>query len=419
MKHFITSRYAPLLIILALLTGFAFEGYATIRAREVNLFSNRDWDWDDDDFFRDKRRSDFLFRYNRVEGLFLGASFNQDEAYRFHASNPFLYGSAGYAFSAEEFEYQLGFEKGFFREYRLGFGAEYHRLIDSPDCWRISELENTLAALLIREDYHDFYLREGWSVYITQNFTRDMRIKLGYHSEDYDSLERNAKWSFFGGNKKFPANPAMPAGEHKSLRGKLTFDTRNSKRNTTRGWYIGVDWEHAGDDLGGAFNYDRLLVDLRRYQPISFNEGFDLRICVGTSSGILPWQKSYHLGGLGTLRGYGYKEFPSGRFNHGANRMVLAQAEYRLGGQDLPDYLDWGLLELFNLILFADAGWVGSAGMHEGFTKGFEGFSWGELKSSVGLALANRSGSVRLQVARRTDRGNDPYTFSFRIHRPF
>ena len=161
-------------------------------------------------------------------------------------------------------------------------------------------------------------------------------------------------------------------------------------------------------------------MDVRRYQPLGFGEGLDFRLRVGTVSGnSIPWHKSFHLGGLSSLRGFPYKAFPAGPMNPGGNRMLLAQLEYRMGTQDLPDELDWGLLEHFNLIIFADAGWVGIADHEADLFGGFDSMTWSKIKTDVGIALANRSGNVRIQIARRTDTNEKPYVFSFRINRPF
>ena len=178
-----------------------------------------------------------------------------------------------------------------------------------------------------------------------------------------------------------------------------------------------VEAEHAGADLIGDFTFDRLVVDFRRYQPTGFGEGLDFRLRVGTSHGMLPWQRSYHLGGISTLRGFPYKLFPAGRMNPGGNRMLLAQLEYRMGTRDFP--ADLWIFDNFNIILFADAGWVGYTSERDHFLKGFKQLSWSTLKTDVGIAFANRSGNVRFQIARRLDTGKDPYVFLFRISRPF
>jgi outer membrane protein assembly factor BamA len=131
----------------------------------------------------------------------------------------------------------------------------------------------------------------------------------------------------------------------------------------------------------------------------------------------MPWQKAYYLGGPSTLRGFRYKAFPNGWEQPGANRMVLAQLEYRLGRDELPDMMDMGILDNFNLILFTDAGWTASVDSTLGPTEGFDDLSIGRLKHDVGIALANHDGNVRFEVARRTIM--DKLNVLFRISRPF
>jgi len=392
------------------------------RAQGLNVSFFQDWDWEDDwddEWGRGDRVTPDV-RYNRVEGMYLGVRVREEYWRRRYTRRPFLYGSAGYAFKVKEFQYRVGLEKGFFETYHTAVGGEYHRLVDTSDRWIISDLENSLAAFLLKEDFHDFYLREGGSAYIRQDFAKDINLTVGYHYDSIDSLDKNTNWALFGGKKNFRDNPPMNEGELRSIMTHLVIDTRNSEKRTTRGWYIQVEGEHAGRGLGGDFDFDRLVVDVRRYQPLGFGEGLDFRLRVGTAKGdSLPWHRSFHLGGISTLRGYPFKIWPNGPMSPGGNRMVLAQLEYRMGTQDLPDELDWGILEHFNLILFVDAGWIGVTDPESGLFEGFDKLAWSRFKSDVGIALANRSGNVRFQIARRTDTGEKPYAFLFRIYRPF
>jgi outer membrane protein assembly factor BamA len=375
-----------------------------------------DWDWDDN---WGGSRYGAQFRYNRVEGFYLGLEMKK-EYWRYRpTSMPYLYGYAGYSFAAKEFQGQIGIEKGFFDRFRLAFGGEYHRAIESPDDWVIPDMENSLAAMLIKEDFQDYYMSDGASVYLTQNLTDLIKLEVAYHYDMMDSVKKNTNWSLFGRGKDFPENPAMSAGEIRSLRGKFVIDSRNSRHRTTRGWYIQIEGEHAGNSMEGDFTYDRVWFDLRRFQPMGFGEGIDLRIRVGTGHGDLPWQKRYYLGGLSTLRGFRHKSLPDGRMNPGGNRMVLGQAEYRIGTGDLPEELNLGIFNFFNVILFVDAGLVWTVDDDENLTGGFKPLTWKSLKSDCGIALANRSGNVRFEIARRTDTSHKPFTFLFRINRPF
>ncbi len=399
------------------IVGMVLSG--ALHSQEIfSLNRNSDWEWEEE--FDRGRRATFDLRYNRVEGIYTGLRVKRYESYYGFSNKPFIYGFTGYSFGSNDFEYLLGLEKGFFEDYHIAFGGEYHRMIDTEDRWIIPDLENSLAAFFLKEDFQDFYFREGGSFYISQNFTKRFNLTAAYRYEELDSLAKSVNWALFAGKSKdFRENPAMDAGTVRSITANFTIDSRNSRSAPYRGWYIQFEYEHAGGDLGGDFSFDRVLMDIRRYQPIGFNEGLDFRLRIGTANGYLPWHKSFHLGGLSTLRGFKYKEFPNGPLNRGGNRMLLAQIEYRMGEQDLPDELDWGLLELFNLIIFIDSGWVGDTDSGYGLLKGFGALSWKNLKTDVGIALANRSGSVRFEVARRTDTGKKPFRFLFRITRPF
>ena len=99
--------------------------------------------------------------------------------------------------------------------------------------------------------------------------------------------------------------------------------------------------------------------------------------------------------------------------------MVLAQVEYRIGRQHLPDEMDLGLIDQLYFIVFTDLGWVGLVGDEPSVFKGFDDLSGSTLKNDVGIALSNRRGDIRLEVARRTDTGHKPFVVCFRFRRTF
>jgi outer membrane protein assembly factor BamA len=407
--------------VLLILMGFILTTSAKAQNPLMRLVP-QDWEWDDDwndDWDSEKARI-YDIRFNRVEGLYLGFRIREEVMRRRYTQRPFLYGFGGYSFGARELEYQLGLEKGFFNNFRLGFGGEYHRHIDTPDHWIMPDWENSLAAFFVREDYHDFYSNEGWSVYTIQNLGDPISLQVGYHSATFDPIERNTRWSLLlAGKRQFPINPQMDSGDLRSIRSRFVWDTRNSETKTTRGWYLEIEHEHAGSDLGGDFKFNRLMLDIRHFQPLGFDDGIDFRIRTGTSEGTLPWQRRYYLGGVSTLRGFPYKFFPNGRLLPGGNRMVLMQVELRMGMQDLPDELSLGILDYFHLILFLDAGWIATVNEDVSLFKGFQTLKWNCLKTDIGMALANRTGNVRFQIARRTDTGDKPWVFTIRLSRPF
>jgi outer membrane protein assembly factor BamA len=416
--HRNNARQLSFLFFMTFVIALLMTLFLVTQVKGQVRFMDGDWDWDDDYYWGGSRYK-IQLRYNRVEGVYLGVHLKKEHRILRFPNRPFVFGFAGYSFSAKEFEYQIGIEKGFFDENRLALGAEYHDRVDTEDRWRIPDWENSLAAFFLKEDFQDFYLREGWSGYINQSIGRWLSLELSYHQDEIDSLKRTTHWALFGKGKRFRENPPIYAHNIRSLKAQLILDTRNDRKRTTRGWLIQVVGEHSSRKLGSEFTFDHLLVDLRRYQSIGFSEGIDIRLRLGTARGELPWHKSFHLGGLSTLRGFPYKALPNGPMNPGGNRMILAQVEYRLGTQDLPDVIDLGILELFNLIVFADFGWIGQARPDRALFKGFERFTFSSLKNDIGVALANRSGSFRIELIRRTDTGHKPYTLFFRLSRPF
>ncbi|MFC1569208.1 BamA/TamA family outer membrane protein [bacterium] len=383
---------------------------------EIEWEEEWDKDWDED---WEEGRTEGDIRYNRVEGLHLGMKLKRDYLKLEHSDQSYLFGSWGYSFGAKEFQYQLGLEKGFMEDFRMAFGGEYHRQLETPDQWIIGNLENSLAAVLLREDFWDFYLKEGGSGYIEQYFTRSTRIQIGYHYDKLDSVKKSTNWSLFGGKKKFRPNPAMCAGELKSIKASLLFDTRNSKKHPKRGWYIQIDGEHALKENGSDFDFDCVVADIRRYQPLGYGEGLDFRIRAGSGTGDLPWQRSFHLGGISTLRGFSYKEFPNGPMEIGGNRMLLGQVELRVGSDAISEAFDFNIFDLNRYVVFADAGWIGSVDRGLDLFEGFDGLDWTDFKSDVGLALTNNNGNIRFEIARRTDTGKKPFSFFIRLKRDF
>ena len=115
-------------------------------------------------------------------------------------------------------------------------------------------------------------------------------------------------------------------------------------------------------------------------------------------------------------------DLPRGK-NPGAVNLTLtnflAQLEYNIGEDTFPDNFDLGFLDMFNVIVFTDIGWVGDAGSETNLFGGFDGLSVSNIKNDIGIALANRDGSVRLEIARRTDTGRKPFNILFRINKAF
>jgi len=348
--------------------------------------------------------------YNRVDGLFLGGELTRqyDESF---APNIDFFGSGGYAFAAKRWQYQAGGEFYAGNYVRFILGGETHDLTDSQDGWIIPEEENSIAAALINEDFCDYYRREGHSFFAGQHIGRALKWSAEYRRDHHRSLSNQTDWSLFVNKKFFRANPEIDPGKMISYVGQIAFDTRNHRRHPDRGWFVSIAGERSRPSFESAFDFDRVIVDVRRYQPFGYGKNLDLRLRAGTGRGVLPRQFLFDLGGISTLRGYDFKEFTG-------DRMVLANAEYRLNSgvsrlRHIP------VIGEFNLVLFADAGLAWFAGDNTAPENSFDSLTWSKLKTDVGVALTDRDGQIRLNVAKRTDVGGKDVVVTFRLNRDF
>jgi len=354
-----------------------------------------------------------VFKYNRVEGTFLGLQLPKQ--YIPDIGHFSLYGFLGYGFGSEKTRFQLGLDRWFLSpfRYRMELGAEVHSLTDTKDLWRIPYTENTLAALFFREDFLNYFQREGFSFHISQNLSQYLLGRVEYRNDDYASLTNSVSWSLFGGDKIFRPNPSLGnfTGNMRSVYGELYLDSRDNLNFTTTGWYARLSSEVSSSALGGDFSFNRYLVDIRHYQPIATGENVNFRLMLGTSQGTLPVQRSFDVGGISTLRGFRWDEFSG-------NAMFLLNAEYRIHSRILGSELPL-LGEYFSLILFTDLGnaWRGAA--DENAVERLNGLTLRTLKNDVGFAIADPRGDYRLNVAKRTDSSGGGFVLTFRVSQPF
>jgi len=355
----------------------------------------------------------FIFRYNRVESVFLGLGtekkFYWDGEKAWNA-----YGSIGWGFKSHTWRSNLGLVRQFALRSDEGsgiieLGMEGYTLTDTKDQWIISQNENTAAALLIHEDFRNYFERKGFTLHTAYYFKHDYvkgELTLAYLADSYDSLTNKVDWSFFGGSKKFRANPIIAPGKMHSaiLSGGISTVTKTSRAQ--EGWCLFGSAEFAKKSWGSEFDFDQYIFDLRRFQPLGRYENFNVRFRVGSTSDVLPLQKKFELGGFGTMNAFPFK-------SDIGNRMMLVNMEFILNGSVMDDLNFWPtwIFQHVNIILTSDAGLVKDS-------SGFGGIKLSDFQHNFGVALGNRTGSYRIGLAWRTDQPA-PVQFLLRFSRPF
>ena len=372
--------------------------------------------WSDDQMNLDN----FIFRYNRVEGVFVGLG--SEKKYYWDGEKAWsMYGSAGWGFKSHTWRGNLGLIRQFAILSKEGsgiieLGAEGYSLTDTKDKWIISLPENSAAALLIHEDFRNYFERNGYTIHVAYYSKDDYlknELKFAYAADTYDSLVNKVDWAIFGGGKEFRMNPPIDPGKMRSMIASGGVSTISNTSYGPEGWSLNASAELSKKNWGSEFEFGQYIVDLRRYQPLGRYNNFNFRIRAGSSDGTLPAQKMYELGGLGTMNAFPFK-------SEIGNRMLLLNAELILNGSFFED-LDFWPMWIFhsvNILFLSDAGLTRIAIPAATAFEGVETVKFNDFEHDFGIAFSNRSGSFRIGVAWRTDHPA-PAQFILRFNRPF
>jgi outer membrane protein assembly factor BamA len=351
--------------------------------------------WGQEKKGRDEGRFDAGLRgdFQRVDGLVLG--FDQELRSRGqHGARVHL--SEAYAFHRERWLYEAALERPLLPRGFLVLGAGLFRRtqpFDGLDQRIVTDGENALAALLVKEDYRDYYEEEGGEVFLRQPLGRRSSIQAGYVRTSHDPLINHTRSSLTRWGEDFRPNPAASAGELRAFRLRLERDTRRGKPATAGGQWHRLEWERADGGLGGDFAYSRLLADLRHYVKLSPGQVLGWRLLYGTTlAGRLPPQKEFALGGLSTLRAHEFKELAG-------DQALLGNVEYRF---DLSDE--------FQTLAFVD---VGATARGQGHLDDQR------FALDGGFGFGTRNGRATVAVARDLHETDAPFKVSFRLGSAF
>ena len=357
------------------------------------------------DLKNDEEIQTFMISYNRVEGLFLGLGIPKGfNDYYGLGNNLTFYGSIGYGLSNDKIRYRAGLTRKFFGKNSLELGIESFDLTHTEDLWIISRDENTIDALFFHEDYHDFYRSWGSAIYGKQKIGDILSIEAGYRLENQENMKVEKDWSLFRQGEDFRDNPLIQEGEYKNTY--LSVELGNSRK--LKNWSASLDVEWNSDLISDNMpDYERYIISLSKYQRLGRNDEVNFRVRYGTTFGTVPDQKKFDLGGIGTLRGYGYKEFQNGE------KMVLINTEYITDGDAITGLEFLPIFNDFEVAFFADAGivWNGARDLPNS----------SELKRNIGIGLQSDDGDFRINFAKPLDGPKDEreIVITFRINHMF
>lgn len=260
--------------------------------------------------------------FNRVEGLHLGA----------HKEFSRLVGpvdvrvQAGYGFSDRAWKYSAGLTIPFGWEERahrssglsnfsflvkeFAVSADVYRMLaHQPEEKPYSFLSNSVAALVSKLDYYDYYKAEGWKTAFSWQPSALVGTSIEYRSEENRSARQSTDYSFFNRSRHYREQPVIDEGQMRALTFSLVYGHQLLMNFMPQALKADFSIEYSDRDvLASSFSYSRWKISLQSKlatggRELLFPQSLFVKFSTGFSTGTLPIQRSFDL--LSGLGGYG------------------------------------------------------------------------------------------------------------------
>jgi len=241
-----------------------------------------------------------IFRFNRVEGPFLGLGIETD---RLHDRLD-LRLKTGYAFDAKRSEHQVGATYRLHDRRKLDLTFDFvNRVRHRPTIVSAPDYSPGFSVIINWYDPFDYYRVKGIDVSTSLKLVDQTRLRLGYNDVRHYSMPVNSDFSLFGDDDEQPRdNPPIVEGRLRSVAAEFRYDSRkmfNNKGEDIRiddlqylAFSVGIEYA-SPDFVDNDFDFRRYYVDIRRRQR-SFGLGVtSLRLYAGASDGDLPPQRYF------------------------------------------------------------------------------------------------------------------------------
>jgi hypothetical protein len=246
-------------------------------------------------------------RYNRAEGLALGAGFRTAPAER-----TALALRGGFAFGARHPFAEAAAWRGE-RPARTGLGLYLNQPRDAFSVGPVvSGAMNTLTALLAGYDFTDPFYASGGELRVEHPLAAGWEGEARARVERHRSARTTAKFSVLGGAEHFRRVEPVHQG---TLLGGTLGARRRLPPEVGRGWGAGASLE--GGRLAGewqTFTYVRPMLDAT--YVVRSHGGAELLLegSAGAALGREPRQAGFRVGGRGTVPGFDFRSLEGDRF---------------------------------------------------------------------------------------------------------
>ena len=286
------------------------------------------------------------------------------------------------------------------------------RRTDHSDLQQVDDAENSLALLFARQDYRDYFEREGFGAYLAWRVPEFSVVSVHVRNDTYRSLAlRPGTPSWFARDRALRDNPAVDEGEAHAVLLRLERQPRRARR------------AHAGllplDRARARRRRPRRRLRLhprarRRAQRAAADSPAD---DAGAARGrrdrhgraSLPPQKQFTLGGVDGLRAHAF-----GRFR--GDQLLLGQAECTVA-LPCPGAARGRRQRLPRRRCTRSCSWTPATPGRDPSTRGTRRQRPIQVDGGVGLTTAEDN--MRVYVARNLQRARASAVVSVRLQRPF
>ena len=324
----------------------------------------------------------------------------------------------------------VGFELGDREEYWLTVEQPY--MSSKIFAWRVGVYKRAWDDIYYYEDDTEYieYDRERFGAFVGfgKKFAEESQynwyLLLDWHNTKNDNLrydENSSIWDHYPGRQHYNSvneiirdirEEELGEGDYYSATATFRRFNLDEYLPYQKGDIESINVQVGQADVEGvSYDYVKYWFEGRFYYPIgnflkdifetSFLDGVDgkpvilaARVVAGSSSGDVPYDELYEVGGDTTLRGY------DDDYYHGRN-MVLANVELRIPVQ-----------KMFSLVFFYDIGRAWDSGRTypgTGEEKIYGDDDWGD-SPGVGIRLNTPLGNLRLDYASGNE---DRFVFGF------
>ncbi len=274
--------------------------------------------------------------------------------------NPKLFAQFGYGFGNKQRYYSIGGNQiwGKREKWNIGVSGRYQRAITtiSSDLFAGYEERGLVLLRLVGvPDHQDYYLKNGTEVSFHWQPTWSNTVRISLASEKHENLRKTTDWHILNWRSasKVRDNLDITPANIRSITFKSDF---NSRRNYL-GWHNTLLIEHSNPVFGSDYDWTHAQAHIRYAYPFGrhqirsrfvFSSVFGKKTEDQASDTLLPIQRQFIIGGLGTLNGYPLNSFIG-------DEGYLFNVEFNLG---LPVINQLDFLKDFHAVLFVDIGQV-------------------------------------------------------------